>query len=81
MLALQVTAQQRDVLPAFEFAPDRAVQRYVDLGELERLLRVVDLGLAVEDALRDRVVEQAVEHGVRVGARLGRVGGGRRRRG
>ena len=48
-------------LPALELAPDRAMQRAVELREPQGLARVPRLRLVVEQPLRDRVAQQMVE--------------------
>ena len=49
-------------LPRPELAPDGAVQRRIELGQLQRAARVVDLRRVVQQALRDRRTHQRVEH-------------------
>ena len=62
MLALQVTAQWGNVLASLELTPDRMVQRIVKLGKMEADLRVIQLDLAVEYALRNSVAHQLMKH-------------------
>src|SRR6185312_17067428 len=58
----QVAAKERDVVPALELAPHGAVQRRIEIGQLQRATRVVDLCRVVQQALRDRRTHQRVEN-------------------
>src|SRR5437899_821934 len=61
MFSLQIAPEQRDVASRLELAPYRRVQRFVELAETQRLLRICRLRLVVEKPLRDRVGHQLVE--------------------
>src|SRR5205823_5239935 len=61
VLALQVAPHGRYLAAALEFAPDRAVQRLIELGEMKTRLRIVELDLTVENPLRDGFAHQIVE--------------------
>src|SRR5664279_5690189 len=61
VFALEVAPQRCDLLPGFQFAPDRAMQGHVQLREAEAARGVVELDFAVDDALCDVVAHQQVQ--------------------